>query len=235
MCGVSTGCPRRGRGGGSVFYHRCRCGVCANRSVAESAHRGNPALAIYIAFEGSTFFPTSGREEKNVNKRDYEHIDRRTFLKVAGTAGAAAGLAHAPGAMTFAQAAEKPSAPDIIHGKSPEMIVHNAKIGVMETPLNMLREHKFTPEEILYNRTHFPVDGEGKWVATTAPADRETVQNWTILVSGLVQRPKSIKVTDLEQMDRVKRVSVMQCAGNGRSYYWAKGKTPGSGWKHGGM
>jgi DMSO/TMAO reductase YedYZ molybdopterin-dependent catalytic subunit len=33
----------------------------------------------------------------------------------------------------------------------------------------------------------------------------------------------------------VKRISVMQCAGNGRSYYWAKAKTPGSGWKHGGM
>ena len=36
-------------------------------------------------------------------------------------------------------------------------------------------------------------------------------------------------------MNRVKRTSVMQCAGNGRSYYWAKAKTPGSGWKHGGM
>ncbi|HET7411406.1 MAG TPA: molybdopterin-dependent oxidoreductase, partial [Pararhizobium sp.] len=170
-----------------------------------------------------------------MNDRDHGHIDRRTFLKVAGTAGAAAGLAGAPGLMPLAQAAEKPSAAEIIHGKSPQMIVHNAKLGVMETPLDVLREHHLTPMEILYNRTHFPVEGAGEWMATTEPADRETVQNWTILVSGLVQRPKTIKVTDLEQMDHVKRTAVMQCAGNGRSYYWAKAKTPGSGWKHGGM
>ena len=170
-----------------------------------------------------------------MDSRDYGHLNRRTFLQVAGTAGAAAGLASAPVGKALAQAAEKPNAAEIIQGKSPDMIVYNAKLGVMGTPLNMLREHRFTPAEILYNRTHFPVEGVNKWVATTAPADRETVQNWTILVSGLVQRPKTLKVADLEQMDLVKRVSVMQCAGNGRSYYWAKAKTPGSGWEHGGM
>jgi sulfite oxidase len=180
-------------------------------------------------------------EEENMKAGDLANIDRRTLLKVAATAGAAAGLAGAPGVMAFAQTAGTPStaaapkAPDIIVGKSAKMIVHNAKIGVMETPLDMLRDHQFTPPGILYNRTHFPVDGDGKWMATTEPADRETVQNWSILISGLVQRPKVVKVADLEQMDHVKRISVMQCAGNGRSYYWAKAKTPGSGWKHGGM
>lgn len=171
--------------------------------------------------------------------KTHAHVDRRGFLAMAGTAGAAAGLAGTPDFMSFAQAAEqaaaKPDAAAIIHGKSSDMIVHNAKLGVMETPLNMLRDHQVTPQELIYNRTHFPIDGDAKWQATTAPADRETVQNWEILVSGLVQRPKTVKVTDLESMDRVKVTSVMQCAGNGRSYYWAKAKTPGSGWKHGGM
>jgi DMSO/TMAO reductase YedYZ molybdopterin-dependent catalytic subunit len=105
----------------------------------------------------------------------------------------------------------------------------------METPLDLLREHRFTPQDILYTRTHFRVVGAGKGMATTEPASAATTQDWTILVSGLVQRPKTIKVSDLEKMDHVKRISVMQCAGNGRSYYWAKAKTPGSGWKHGGM
>lgn len=162
------------------------------------------------------------------------YFDRRTFLKLAGVAGAA-GLVRLPGALPFAYAGEKADASAIIHGKSPQMIVHNAKLGVMETPLDMLRQHHLTPKEILYNRTHFPVDGAGKWMATTATAAPDVVKEWTILVSGLVQRPKTIKVSDLEQMDHVKRMSVMQCAGNGRSYYWAKAKTPGSGWKHGGM
>ncbi|MCC6193690.1 MAG: molybdopterin-dependent oxidoreductase [Burkholderiales bacterium] len=160
--------------------------------------------------------------------------DRRTFLKLTGLAGAA-GLVRLPGTMHVAMAADAPSAGAIIDGKSPRMIVHNAKLGVMETPLELLREHHFTPKELLYNRTHFPVDGSGAWVATTAAPGADMTQGWTISVGGLVQRPKSIKVTDLAQMQQTKRVSVMQCAGNGRSYYWAKAKTPGSGWKHGGM
>lgn len=163
--------------------------------------------------------------------------DRRTFLKMAGMmGGAAAGAVTLPGATRLAHAADAtPDASAIIAGKSPKMIVHNAKLGVMETPLDMLREHRHTPGNILYNRTHFPVEGAGKWMATTDPADPEVTKDWSILVSGLVQRPKVIQLSDLEQMDHVKRVSVMQCAGNGRSYYWAKAKTPGSGWKHGGM
>jgi sulfite oxidase len=162
-------------------------------------------------------------------------VGRRAFLKFASLAGAS-GLVPGPGMIPLAWADEPaPAAPEIITGKSPQMIVHNAKLGVMETPLALLREQHFTPKEILYNRLHFPVDGAGKWVATTAPMDASAAQGWTILVSGLVQRPKTIRVADLAGMQQVKRTSVMQCAGNGRSYYWAKAKTPGSGWKHGGM
>ncbi len=159
-------------------------------------------------------------------------IERRNLLRLAGMAG---GLYAVPGALQFAVAADAPSASDIITGKSAKMIVHNAKLGVMETPLDLLRGERYTPKGILYNRTHFPVDGSAKWQATTATPSTEMVNDWSILVSGLVQRPKTIRVGDLAQMPQVKRTSVMQCAGNGRSYYWAKAKTPGSGWKHGGM
>lgn len=167
-------------------------------------------------------------------------VDRRAFMKLAGLAGAAR-LARWPGALSLAGAAYAADAADaadasqIIAGKSPKMIVHNAKLGVMETPLALLREHHLTPGDILYNRLHFPVDGAGKWMATMAPADPQTVEAWTIRVSGLVRRPKTLRVADLEGMTRETRIAVMQCAGNGRSYYWEKAKTPGSGWKHGGM
>ena len=161
-------------------------------------------------------------------------IDRRNVLRLAGAAGATT-LVGAPGAMRLAVAADAASAPDIIAGKSSKMIVQNAKLGVMETPLDLLRGKRYTPKDILYNRLHFPVDGSGSWVATTSPPSAETVNGWSILVSGLVQRPKTLRVNDLAQMPQVKRIAVMQCAGNGRSYYWAKAKTPGSGWKHGGM
>lgn len=164
-------------------------------------------------------------------------IDRRNFLRLAGLAGAAgaASTFHATDLLPSALADTPPDAASIIPGKSARMIVHNAKLGVMETPLELLREHRYTPAEILYNRNHFPVDGAGKWVATLAPEPEATVRGWTIQVAGLVQRPKTVRVADLAGMTMVKRVAVMQCAGNGRSYYWAKAKTAGSGWKHGGM
>lgn len=170
-----------------------------------------------------------------MNHGNQRFIDRRAFLKTISAAGGAVGLSSMPGAMLWAQETASPTAGTIIHGKNAKMIIHNAKLGVMETPLDLLREHRSTPVDLIYSRNHFPIDGAGSWIATTEPADHETIQNWTIRVSGLVQRPKTIRVADLEQMDHVKRISVMQCAGNGRSYYWAKAKTPGSGWKHGGM
>jgi hypothetical protein len=109
-------------------------------------------------------------------------IDRRSFLQLAGAAGAA-GLIRVPGipsGLRVAHAAETAAAGSIIHGKSAGMIVHNAKLGVMETPLDALRTPHFTPKEILYNRTHFPVDGAGAWVATTDAAPKEMIDQWTI-------------------------------------------------------
>jgi len=158
------------------------------------------------------------------------NLSRREFGLLAGTAGLAMGFA--PGLTRRALADEAANAAKIIAGKSSDMIVHNAKLGVMETPLALLRKYPHTPKEILFNRLHFPVDGERKWTATTAAPE---FKDWTILVDGLVQRSRQVTLADLMTMDQVKRVSVMQCAGNGRSYYAAKAKAPGGQWKHGGM
>lgn len=163
-------------------------------------------------------------------------IDRRSFLQLAGAAGAA-GLVHLPDSpfLRSARAAEAASVDSIIHGKSAKMIIHNAKLGVMETPLGVLRAAQRTPKEIAYTRMHFPVSGENAWHATIDPAPQAMIEQWRIRVGGLVQRPKTVTMADLQRMPSVQRTSVMQCAGNGRSYYWDKAKTPGSGWQHGGM
>src|SRR5690606_18294910 len=52
---------------------------------------------------------------------------------------------------------------------------------------------------------------------------------------GLVQRPRIVTIADLQKMPQEKRVSVIQCAGNGRSYYAAKQKVAGGQWHNGGM
>jgi len=44
-----------------------------------------------------------------------------------------------------------------------------------------------------------------------------------------------VKLADIQKMAQVKRVSVIQCAGNGRSFYAAKQKVGGGQWLNGGM
>ncbi len=157
-------------------------------------------------------------------------LSRRDFGKLAGAAGLAFGIA--PGSLRAALAEDAADSAKIIDGKVSGMVIHNEKLGVMETPLKLLREHDHTPKEILFNRLHFPHEGEAAWYATTKAPDRP---DWKIRVDGLVQRPREVSLDDLAGMKQEKRVSVIQCAGNGRSFYAAKEKVAGGQWKNGGL
>jgi DMSO/TMAO reductase YedYZ molybdopterin-dependent catalytic subunit len=157
------------------------------------------------------------------------HVTRRQFNVLAG----AAGVTLAMPRLGFG--ANAPDSASIIAGKKSGMIVHNAKLGVMETPLMELRKYAHTPKEILFNRYHFPHEGKSAWLATTSAPPADMVKNWTIRFDGLVQRPRTLTIADLEKHPQEKRVSVLQCAGNGRSYYAAKQKVAGGQWHHGGM
>jgi len=158
-------------------------------------------------------------------------MSRREFTMFTGAAAAAGvSLSMFPGFARNAFAA--PNAAQIITGKSADMVVHNAKLGVMETPLALLRKYDHTPKEILFCRYHYPHEGNAAWYGTLSAPKRS---DWTLQVDGLVQRPREVKLADIEKMGQVKRVSVLQCAGNGRSFYAAKQKVGGGQWKHGGM
>ncbi len=156
-------------------------------------------------------------------------ISRRQFNQIAGMT--AVGAVMSPAIARMANAAT-PNPAEIIKGVNPNMIIHNAKLGVMETPLSLLREHDITPKELMFIRNHFPPAGKQAWMATTEAPE---IEDWDIRIGGLVVRPRTITLKDLKSMKQVKRVSVMQCAGNGRSYYAAKAKAPGGQWKHGGL
>lgn len=156
-------------------------------------------------------------------------VTRRQFGALAGAAGAALAMPR------FAFAEGTPDSASIIHGKESGLIVHNAKLGVMETPLTELRKYEHTPKEILFNRLHFPHEGDASWYATTSPPSAKIVKNWTIRVDGLVQRPRTVTIAELQALPQEKRVSVLQCAGNGRAFYAAKQKVGGGQWHNGGM
>jgi sulfite oxidase len=157
-------------------------------------------------------------------------MNRREFGKLVGLTGL--GLWFAPNLLRSAIAAESPNSAEIIPGKISGMIIHNAKLGVMETPLPDLRKNYITPKDMIYSRMHFPVSGANAWDDTVEPTH---FKEWNIEVSGLVERPRTLTVKELEKMDKMKVTAVMQCAGNGRAYYAAKAKCPGGQWHHGGM
>jgi sulfite oxidase len=156
-------------------------------------------------------------------------MTRRQF----GTLAGAAGVALAMPRLALGQGA--PDSAAIIHGKASGMIVHNAKLAVMETPLTELRKYAHTPKNILFNRFHFPHEGDASWYVTTAAPSADMVKNWTLRVDGLVQRPRAVTIAELQARPQEKRVSVLQCAGNGRAFYAAKQKVAGGQWHNGGM
>jgi sulfite oxidase len=157
-------------------------------------------------------------------------VTRRQFNALAG----ATGIALGAGLPRAAFAAGEDSAA-IIKGKKSGLIIHNAKLGVMETPLAELRKYEITPKEILFNRFHYPHEGNAAWYATTSPPSAEMVKNWNIRIDGLVERPRDVSIAELQKQPQEKRISVLQCAGNGRAFYAAKQKVGGGQWHNGGM
>jgi sulfite oxidase len=159
-------------------------------------------------------------------------LTRRSLLRQAGIAGLSAGLMPSAARLALAQAAAPAVNPStVIHGISSEMIIHNAKLLVMETPLTLLRKYRHTPKGILFTRYHFAHEGDPEFATTAA----HHFTDWTIQVGGQVERPTTIHLEDLAKRPQEKRVSVLQCAGNGRGYYAAKQKVPGGQWQNGGM
>ena len=115
--------------------------------------------------------------------RRFPKLSRREFNTLAGAAGLSLGL----GGPGFA--ADAPDSAKAIIGKKSGLIVHNAKLGVMETPLALLRPHALTPKNVLFTRMHFPHEGEAAWYATTDAPHRD----WTLQIDGLVQYIRSLK------------------------------------------
>lgn len=142
---------------------------------------------------------------------------------------AAAGL-WLPFRPTFAQqaGAEKPSADQLITGKDRRLIVHNPSTTgfEIETPLELLREKKITPAEILFVRNNQQPD----WSATIKPAPAGP---WKIEIGGLTEFPRTVTLDDLKSLPQVEHEVVLQCSGNGRTFYNQAAPVKGAQWAYG--
>lgn len=154
-------------------------------------------------------------------------LERREVLRLMGlTAAASAGL---PTLTQFARAQEVLPASQVIAGKDDAMIVHNDSTGVMETPLEMLREERITPKEILYVRNNQIKEPEGR------DLEGKPLDGWTIELMGSVAFPRVVNAAVLADLPQEEVTMVLQCSGNGRGFYARSVQTRGTQWAHGGM
>jgi DMSO/TMAO reductase YedYZ molybdopterin-dependent catalytic subunit len=79
---------------------------------------------------------------------------------------------------------------------------------------------RITPIERFYLRNHFDLPH----------VDAKT---WRLNVRGLVEKPLSLSLADLQRMPQVTVEAVLQCAGNGRGLF--KPSVPGVQWRYGAM
>jgi sulfite oxidase len=152
--------------------------------------------------------------------------DRREFLVSSSALLAAAAM------LRTTRAAGEPvktvSAAEFIPGKDSRLIVHSAKTGEIETPLELLRQKPITPKEFLFVRNNQvqPAD------LTLAAADDDS---WQIELSGLLDKLATITVADLKKLPQIDVELVLQCSGNGRALYAESVAAEGAPWQQGAM
>lgn len=105
-----------------------------------------------------------------------------------------------------------------------ELIIRNLVPLDAETPVTSLGRW-ITPNDLFFKRSHF-----------VEPAILS--EPWRVEIKGLVDRPISLTLDDLAEMEQVTRPVVLQCAGNGRGLFrpnvpgipWAKGAVGNAEW-----
>jgi sulfite oxidase len=110
--------------------------------------------------------------------------------------------------------------PSLAYAKGPD-----AFLRMTERPLNYESVRstfttRLTPTARFYLRNHFDLPVVD-------------VKAWRLQVHGLVEKPLTLSLADLERMPQVTVEAVLQCAGNGRSFMVPH--VPGVQWRYGAM
>ena len=98
------------------------------------------------------------------------------------------------------------------------MIVRSSRPEDAEMPLAGFKDW-ITPVDRFFVRCHtyFP--------------ERANLSEWRLKLDGVVNNPLTLSMDDLKKLPRVELVSVLECAGNGRSFY--EPHVPGTQWAFG--
>ncbi|MGV3483585.1 MAG: sulfite oxidase [Planctomycetaceae bacterium] len=157
-------------------------------------------------------------------------MSRRGMLKSGLAFAATSAWGGAQGSRLLAAENGAPTADQLIVGKDRRLLVHNpAKTGFeIETPIELLREHKVTSAEMLFVRNNQQPD----WSATLEPAPPGP---WKVEIGGLLEFPRTITLEQLKAMPQTEHEVVLQCSGNGRAMFSAIAPVKGAQWSYGAM
>lgn len=147
-------------------------------------------------------------------------MNRRAFLKKSVAAGAAVGM------MGLSMAQQQPTADQVVRGKNPKLIVLSSRPVVMESTLELLGSERITSKANLFIRNNIDLPG----LNTTEP---NVQPGWEVEITGLIDKPFKITVDELSKLPQTEVTSVLQCSGNGRSFF--NPRPSGNPWTYGGV
>lgn len=98
--------------------------------------------------------------------------------------------------------------------KSAQMQMHSTEPPVGGPPLDLMRQHFITPNELFFIRSH-------------APTPEISPAQYQLQISGLVQTPLTLSLSDLQKLPRHTVTATLQCAGNRRDELIAVRPVPG--------
>ena len=159
------------------------------------------------------------KREKELELLQVE-MNRRAFLKKSAAASAAVSM------MGLGMAQQQPTADQVVRGKNPRLVVLSSRPVVLETPLEILGSERITSKANLFIRNNIDLPG----LNTTEP---NVQPNWEVEVTGLIDKPFKITVEELSKLPQTEVTSVLQCSGNGRSFF--NPRPSGNPWTYGGV
>jgi sulfite dehydrogenase len=142
-------------------------------------------------------------------------FSRRTFLKSAGVLTAAAAFGGIP-AELFAAGPRLARFPE-----KTDLILLTSRPPQLETPIQYFKEY-ITPNDALFVR----------WHIANVPTS-VSLNKWRLKVSGNTERDLLLSMDALKKFERVTYTAVIQCSGNGRSFF--DPRVAGGEWGNGAM
>jgi sulfite dehydrogenase len=130
-----------------------------------------------------------------------KRLSRRDFIKTVGITTALAATGTIPPVL-YASERRLVTFPE-----KTELLLLTSSPPQLETPLKYFRE-LITPNEALFVRWHLSN------IPTSVDLD-----TWRLVVHGNVDKPISLSFSDLKKFEKISYTAVIQCAGNGRSFF----------------